>query len=982
MGIYTSISANLSKNFNVSLCDEQHIREYVSLLTLPVEFRITNSPQGVISGYFDDAEKLIAECEGLSGGLGIEAVYTTLNPVNPALMARSYNRIKSRAKHTTSDADITKRFWLPIDGDAVRPAGISATDEEREAAIAVVRSIRSYLTEQGFPDSLLGDSGNGGHGLYRVDLPNTLDVAETMRQFLERLAVLFDTDRVKLDRTVFNAARIWKVYGTKVCKGDEVGDRRHRLARILELPQHFEPVPLGLLQKVVGQDRKPVTSLPDQQPHVSTTGDREAFDRSRLLAERVIEQGGLEIVKKKDDYRGGVLWVLDRCPFCDNADRTAHVAVQADGKLCFSCKHNRCQGKGWKEFRAKCDPGHAVGKASSTWIEEMIAQEAATVAGPKPAGNTVSSRSLPIIVVNGGQLREVTEQAMTAIRAANQPPMLFRRGQEAVEMGQDESQTFLKDMKSEDVLALLSEVADWKKERRTKTGTHLEDAHPPENVVKTVRSRLASVLPEVRAIVEAPVFTAAGRLLLQAGYDAESRLYFSPGKGLEMPPIPEEPTPDDIRHAKDLLFVELMGDFPFQDDASKAHALAALLLPFVRPLIEGPTPLHFIDAPSEGTGKGKLADVICVPATGRDAPKMTEVQGESEWVKTLFATLRSAPVFVHLDNVRHPLDSAALASVLTAYPDWQARLLGASVLQNVPVMTTWLATGNNVHASKEITRRIVRIRLDAKMEHPNTRTGFRHPQLVPWAKQHRAELLWAALTLCSAWMAAGRPSGCQTLGSYECWAGVMGGILDVAGVPGFLANTKALYEEVNTSEGKWREFVLAWAEQYKSAVVGVADLYNLTVNRQLALHDDLVEKSRGRGEQSQRIQLGFLLANRLHQCYGDWRIERAGDDRNGRLYRLVSLSTSESPRQPAEEETGQLSEPPALIPLPQLTRGEIPLDIPYTRSDYARTKDGSFSVDFWLTESQQAGLSRDVKSRLKDRGHGGYSWRVRPHCRL
>jgi P4 family phage/plasmid primase-like protien len=377
MGIYTTTSANETEIGKVSACDEQHIRQYVSLLTLPVELRITNSPQGVISGYFSDRDQLIAECEGLSGGLGVEAVYTTLNPVHSDLLARSYNRVKGRAKNTTADPDITRRVLLPIDCDAARPAGISATDEERDEAIDAVRQVRVYLTGEGFPDSLLGDSGNGGHALYRVDLPNTPEVAETLRQFLERLVIHFNFDpsRVKLDTTVFNAARIWKVYGTKVCKGDELGGRRHRLARILELPQQMEPVTLALLQKVIGQDKKPATSLPDLTMPPPSTGDREAFNRSRRLAEKVIEQGGLEVVKNKD-YQGGVLWVLDRCPFCDNADYTAHVEVQADGKLCFACKHNRCQGYHWKDFRVKCDPGHEAGSASTAWIEEMVAQEA------------------------------------------------------------------------------------------------------------------------------------------------------------------------------------------------------------------------------------------------------------------------------------------------------------------------------------------------------------------------------------------------------------------------------------------------------------------------------------------------------------------------------------------------------------------------------------------------------------------------------
>jgi len=57
------------------------------------------------------------------------------------------------------------------------------------------------------------------------------------------------------------------------------------------------------------------------------------------------------------------------------------------------------------------------------------------------------------------------------------------------------------------------------------------------------------------------------------------------------------------------LLDELLIDFPFADEASRANALALLLLPYVRPLIVGPTPLHLITAPTQGTGKDLLAQL-------------------------------------------------------------------------------------------------------------------------------------------------------------------------------------------------------------------------------------------------------------------------------------------------------------------------------------------------------------------------------------
>ena len=83
-------------------------------------------------------------------------------------LARCSNRIKSRARTTTSDKDIARRRWLLIDCDAVRPADISSTDTEHEAALLPrPRDIRRVLgRRKACPRQLLADSGNGGHLLY------------------------------------------------------------------------------------------------------------------------------------------------------------------------------------------------------------------------------------------------------------------------------------------------------------------------------------------------------------------------------------------------------------------------------------------------------------------------------------------------------------------------------------------------------------------------------------------------------------------------------------------------------------------------------------------------------------------------------------------------------------------------------------------------------------------------------------------------
>jgi hypothetical protein len=64
-----------------------------------------------------------------------------------------------------------------------------------------------------------------------------------------------------------------------------------------------------------------------------------------------------------------------------------------------------------------------------------------------------------------------------------------------------------------------------------------------------------------------------------------------------------------------------------------------------------------------------------------------------------------------------------------------------------------------------LARRSVLIRLDANVERPAERKGFRHPNLLAYARGNRGQLVWACLTLIQAWVAAGRPSGSENLAS-------------------------------------------------------------------------------------------------------------------------------------------------------------------------------------------------------------------------
>jgi len=209
--------------------------------------------QHIHSGYFNDPDLLVKAAETLDAIPEVQGIYVTLNEVDPALLSRRANRVKMRLGRkdaTTSDADIIRRHWLPIDLDPVRPSGVSSTNGEHDVALERARNISTWLAEQGFPDPVIADSGNGAHLPYRIDLPNDEEAMGLVKSCLAVLDALFSDNTLTVDTANYNAARIWKFYGTTSRKGDNTPDRPHRISRLLSFPSVPEAVPIELLQRL------------------------------------------------------------------------------------------------------------------------------------------------------------------------------------------------------------------------------------------------------------------------------------------------------------------------------------------------------------------------------------------------------------------------------------------------------------------------------------------------------------------------------------------------------------------------------------------------------------------------------------------------------------------------------------------------------------------------------------------------------------
>lgn len=973
------------------------IVEALALLTEPgqvVELRIPNAQRRgnrTDAGYFDNAQDLakMAAAQGRGGSAG---VYVTLNPVNPALLARSANRIEQYAKNLTQDPDILYRRWLPLDADPVRPSGISSTEEEHTAALERAAKIRAWLTAKGWPSPLPADSGNGAHLLYRLpDLPNTAENTTLIQRCTEALAMAWDDDTVTIDKTVFNASRIWKLYGTLAAKGDHTEDRPHRWARILETPDTIDPVTEEQLQALAATLPEPVAT-----PTTNRNGYRGTA--TPLDLEEWIRAHSLDVGTPRDwnSTQGKAKkWIFNVCPWNSaHTDKSAYLMQFPNGAISAGCHHSGCSGQDWHSLREKFDGPKeersrgqspqtyrngtgphteektpaALGLALDAMIEliqttaqdtalEQIDKQRAIREGlalaidetnrathreivtalveagiyTKTEAQTfirdcvadarhrrteqkkakrqaradaqeakVASSPLPTIDVTDKQLSELEEEAIGAIVTTNSldpaRPVLYVRGGILTRVVADENGNHSTQTVTESACkATIAKCADWIRISTDNEGIErITNTFPPSDVARAVVNRGEwEEIPALEGIVNVPVFGPDGKLHATPGYNPHTRLYYTGGVTLS----DTTPTTAHIDTARRLLLDDLFVDFPFRDDASLAHAVALFLLPYVRPMIAGATPLHLIDAPTPGTGKGLLGDICAIPALGRELPSTTAGKDDDEWRKRITSALLEGGNFVSIDNITQPLDSGVLASVLTqSY--WQDRILGASLTVNLRVRTIWIANGNNVVPSDEIARRAVWIRIDANQEKPWDRKEFKHPRLKTWARENRDKLVTAAITLIRAWVDRDMPEYTgQSKGSYDTWANILGGILKTVGIPGFLGNENELFATTVNENSVLSEFVKAWKDTYGQKTVSVSgDLFPLAsypdkTEGDQSEYKNLLEELLGAGnEASRKARLGKLLERNRDKVIAGAKIVKETRSSAGMRYRLEDVS--------------------------------------------------------------------------------------------
>jgi hypothetical protein len=360
-----------------------------------------------------------------------------------------------------------------------------------------------------------------------------------------------------------------------------------------------------------------------------------------------------------------------------------------------------------------------------------------------------------------GKTHQAIDELLSVLRDSTD---VFDFGNQLVQIGENGAMLTLTEHSLKFVVG--SMVQFWNSKSLGNAGQTEVLRDPPSNVCKPILDlKEGRKLKKLQAVITAPTLRPDGSLLLAAGFDQVTGLFYQ--RGHRSVVVERHPSMEDAMKALDVLWKPFEA-FPFCSGVDRAVHLAALLTAAVRAVL--PTSPGFAyDAPVQGSGKTLLARCIGVLTQGSEPSVWPHTSGTSdeEVRKRIFTVLCSGARVLIWDNVLGVFDSAAIASCLTS-PTYTDRILGKSNSDTVPNRTMLLLTGNNIQFQGELPRRILVSRIDPETDKPFAREFSLDP--FTFCQANRQEMIAAALTLIRAFLTHGcRRQIKGRLASFEDW---------------------------------------------------------------------------------------------------------------------------------------------------------------------------------------------------------------------
>jgi putative DNA primase/helicase len=399
---------------------------------------------------------------------------------------------------------------------------------------------------------------------------------------------------------------------------------------------------------------------------------------------------------------------------------------------------------------------------------------------------------------------------------------------------------------------------------------------PPVVAAETVLDRAGEWrFRNIVGVVTTPTLRPDGTILSQSGYDPATHLLLvDPPK---LPPIADNPSREDALQALELLD-DLLGEFPFVDEASRSVAQSAVITPVARGAFSV-APTHVVRSSTPGSGKTYLVDVASAIATGQPCHAIAAGRTEEETEKRLGACLLAGYPMTNVDNVNGEFGGDFVCQVAER-PLVSPRVLGRSEQPQLSNRMTLYATGNNIRLKGDMTRRAIICSLDAGIERPELRTFTSKP--VERVLADRGRYVAAALTVVRAYFATGRPNRPPPFASYEGWSDTVRGALIWLGRPDPVETLKVARSE-DPELQTLSALLVAWAD-----AIGLGHSHARTTAAVLAepnpaLHEAL-DAMGIFGKATPSRTLGNWLRDRRGRIVGSYRFECVEQGKHAALW--------------------------------------------------------------------------------------------------
>lgn len=694
--------------------------------------------------------------------------------------------------------------------------------------------------------SMIVSTGGGLHPYWLTDEPMDADTAKmVLARWAETWQQIATKMRMRVDN-VFDLPRVLRVPGT-------VNHKNGALVEVVDL----RPVRYGLSEFVDATVDPPQRNIQSRMTAMPVVGTRpgDVFNQ-RHTAGYVLALNGWTLGKTLPN--GDERWLHPWGPTSDCSAMVyaddGHTAVWSDTVVANTKLEKR---RSYDAFGLWVHLNHDGDFVAATrqLVEEGYGQQIDVSLVTMPNGKCKPKRK---IRTGTRHLDDLANDVVNGLVELNRPPRMFSYGDTVTRWERNELHPVDRVALTHIVESSLQPV------KVSKDGTEMP-ARIDQAALDLVLFRLLHDLPKVQGVARSPFLRADGTVCADSGYDEASAMYLAGSCAVEAPDVP---TRADVAAAVALID-EMIVDFPLPTPSDRAHVFALLLTMVTRHLVPL-SPLFAFDGNGPGVGKNLLSECCAYVGTGewmQTDPLPLDAEEQRKQITAMLSTGRSVAIF----DEAHIITGTSLARLITS-TTWGDRLLGYSKQVSYPNKMTVVALGNNVEVQGDMPRRTILIRLSSSEARPELRSGFRHDDLRSWVEDNRPRLLSAALTIMRAWAVAGSPAGSTRLGSFDSWAQMVGGALEVVGVPGFLSNVDEMRARGATDDSDMTDHLAELHANFGEMSFSTAEVAEMLTARRLETWPPKV----GMNADRMAAQVGYAYRRASQRWFGELMLTAAG----------------------------------------------------------------------------------------------------------